>query len=130
MLRTTCLLSLRLRDSRRSMRTRTEATYMGSDIHWTSLPRSKSRLRLSAERGRAKLQATRLSQRALHLLDAVGLDDVADLEVVVAGDLEAAFEAFAHLARIFLETLERIETDRAVHRRVDDHAFADDADLG
>ena len=40
-----------------------------------------------------------LLQRSLHLLDAVRLDDVADLDVVVAGDLDAALEALADLAR-------------------------------
>src|ERR1051326_3763450 len=45
-------------------------------------------------------------QRALYLIDAVRLDHVADLNVVVTGDLQTAFEAFTHLARILLEALE------------------------
>src|SRR3954451_5295215 len=69
-------------------------------------------------------------QRALHLFDAVRLDDVVDLDVVVAGDLHAALEALAHLAHVLLEALERLQAGRALRRRVDDDARADDAHLG
>src|SRR4051812_17539633 len=72
----------------------------------------------------------RLRQRPLHLLDAVSLDDVADLDVVVAGDLDTALEALADLLHVLLEALERVQADRPVHRRIDDHAAADDAHLG
>ena len=48
-------------------------------------------------------------ERPLHLLDAVRLDHVVDLDVVVAGDLDAALEALADLADVVLEALERLQ---------------------
>jgi hypothetical protein len=42
------------------------------------------------------------------MLDPVRLHDVADFDVVIARDLEAAFEAFANFADILLEALKRI----------------------
>src|SRR5438132_4929335 len=42
-------------------------------------------------------------QRSLHLIDAVSLDQVADLDVIVAGDLQAAFKTFSDLTRVVLE---------------------------
>ena len=50
------------------------------------------------------------------MLNAERLDDVADFDVVVAGDLDAALEAFADLADIFLEALERFEAGRCGRR--------------
>src|SRR3954465_8409604 len=46
---------------------------------------------------------------ARHFLGAVALDDVAALDVVEVLDADAAFEAFAHLAHVVLEALERRE---------------------
>src|SRR5262245_44798770 len=105
MLRTTCRLSLSERDSRTSSRTRREPTIM------------------------VRVRPRRLAERPLHLLDAVALDDVVYLDVVVAGDLQAALEALAHLADVVLEALERLQPGRPFGRRVDDHAGADDTDL-
>src|SRR5262245_7966942 len=67
---------------------------------------------------------------SLHLIDAVGLDDVADLDVVVAGDLHAALEAFAHLADVLLEPLEGLQAGGAIRGRVDHDALANHAHLG
>src|ERR1700744_1777356 len=63
------------------------------------------------------------------MLHAVRFDDVADLDVVVARHLDAALEAFAHLAGIVLESLQRIKSGRAVRRRINDDAVSDYADL-
>src|SRR5262249_14266918 len=106
MLRTTCRLSLRDCDSRTSRRTRMEPTIM--TLLWT---------RRSAE-------------RPLHLLDAIALDAVADLDVVVAGDLQAALHALADLTDVVLEALEGLQPGGPVGRRVDHHAAADHPDLG
>src|SRR6266850_240985 len=43
------------------------------------------------------------------LLDAIGLDEVADLDVVEILDADAALEALAHFAYVFFEPLERRE---------------------
>ena len=51
-------------------------------------------------------------QRALHLLDAVALDDVVHLHVVIAGDLEAALEPLLDLADVVLVVLERLQPGR------------------
>ena len=51
---------------------------------------------------------TRL-QGSLPDLDLVRLDHVADLDVVVAGDLHAALEALADLADVVLEPLEDVQ---------------------
>src|SRR5690348_13353857 len=89
MLLRTCLLSFKLRDSRRRRRTRSEPTTIGR--------RS-------------------LLQRALDLLHAVRLDHVADLDVVVAGNLEAALEPLAHVPHVVLEALQRLQAGGAVGR--------------
>src|SRR5581483_6718886 len=57
-------------------------------------------------------------------------DGVADLDVVKAGNLEATFKALADLAYILLEALQGLQPDRSVRRRIDDHAVADNSDLG
>src|SRR2546422_1250911 len=46
-------------------------------------------------------------ERARHLFDAVGLDQVADLHVVEVLNADAALEALANLAHVVLEALER-----------------------
>src|SRR5690349_829655 len=61
-------------------------------------------------------------ERARHLLGAIALDDVADLEVVEVLDADAALESFAHLTHVLLEATER--RNGAV---VNLHAIADDA---
>src|SRR5258708_486252 len=68
-------------------------------------------------------------QRSLHVFDAVRLDHVVHLDVIVAGNLEAALEALADFAGIVLEAFERLEAGRAIRWRVDDHAAADEANL-
>src|SRR5438309_1265609 len=100
MLRTTCRLSFRVRASRSKSRT--------------------SRVPTTTINLRELTLPARPLERPLHLLDTVGLDNVADLDVVVAGDLNAALEAFADLAHILLEAFEGIQPRRAVHRRIDD----------
>src|SRR5262245_33495750 len=69
-------------------------------------------------------------QGSLHLLDAVRLDSIVHLDVVVAGDLQAALKAFAHLADVFLDALERFQAGGPVRRRINDHPLTNDADLG
>src|SRR5262249_57068974 len=69
MLFTTCRLSSRLRDSRSSRRMRRVPTIMMVRRHPGF--------------------GTNLLQRPLHLLDAERFDDIADLDVVIAGDLDA-----------------------------------------
>src|SRR5690606_39080456 len=61
-------------------------------------------------------------ERAGDRLDAVALHDVTHLDVVEAGDVQAALEALTHLAHVVLEALEA--TELAV---VDLHAIAHDA---
>src|SRR5206468_2708206 len=68
---------------------------------------------------------TFLLQRPLERLPDVRLEDVADLDVVVAGELDAAFEAGLDLADVVLEALEGL--DRQVLG--DDHPAAGEADL-
>src|SRR5205814_5445221 len=58
---------------------------------------------------------------ALDLPNLVGLDEVAFLAVVVALEVDAALEAFADLAHVVLEPLQRVD-----RRLVDDGAVADD----
>src|SRR5262249_16843186 len=70
-----------------------------------------------------------LVQRPLHLLDAVRLDDVADLDVVIASDLHAALEPLAHLTHVLLEALQRLQAGGLVRRRVNDPAPPDHAHL-
>src|SRR5207249_520840 len=65
-----------------------------------------------------------------HLFDAERFDDVADLDIVVAGDLHAALDVLADLGSVFLVALERFETGGAVGGRIDDDAVADDPHLG
>ena len=48
-------------------------------------------------------------KRAREFLGAITLDDVADLDVVEILDTDAALEAFANLAHVVLEPLERRE---------------------
>src|SRR6266852_4736514 len=69
-------------------------------------------------------------QRSLHLVDAVGLDQVANLDIVVPGDLQAALETLANIADIVFEALERLEARCAIWGWVDDHAVANHLDLG
>src|SRR5438067_1713375 len=72
-----------------------------------------------------------VERRALDLARLERLDDVADFHVVEVREVETAFEAFLHLARIVLEPLERVDRRRVDHRAVADHprlrAAADDA---
>src|SRR5262249_37531169 len=56
--------------------------------------------------GRDKSSAMTWLERPLHRLDAVALDDVADLHVLVVLEGHAAFLAGGHLARVVLEALE------------------------
>src|SRR5260370_25259581 len=97
MLRTTCRLSLRLRDSRNSNRTLREPTIINS------------------------------GQRSLYLLNAVGFDHIVHLDVVVAGHLHAALVTLLHLADVVLDALQGVQANGTLRRRVDDHAGADDA---
>src|SRR5207253_696134 len=69
-------------------------------------------------------------QSALYLLDPVRLNHVIDLDVVVAGHLNTTLEALADLADILFEALERVQAHRSVRGRINDHAAADNADLG
>src|SRR5437660_1721310 len=71
-----------------------------------------------------------VGEGALYLLDPVRLDDIIDLDVIVAGNLHTALEALADLAGIFLEALQRFQTGGTIGRRINDHTIADDADLG
>src|SRR5439155_1907908 len=71
-----------------------------------------------------------IRQGALHLFNAVGLDHIVHLDVVLAGCLEAALKSFPDFAHVVLETLERIEAGRAVVRRENDHPLAHQADFG
>src|SRR5262249_20919669 len=112
---TTCRLSLRLRASRINNRTRSEPTNM----RFSRRPRGGAFVS-APPRGRRLNES--LVQRPLHLLDAVRLDDVADLDVVIASDLHAALEPLAHLAHVLLEALQRLQAGGLVRRRVDDHA--------
>src|SRR5947209_2560365 len=123
--RTTCRLSLRLRDSRTSSRTRNEPTTItnlaplsggpeATVVRWRSPPAPRS----------TGLEGPH------HLVDAVGLDDVAYLDVVVVGDLDAAVEALPDLADVVLVVLQRLQAGGPLGRREDDHPLADDADLG
>src|SRR5690606_1176192 len=66
--------------------------------------------------------ALRSRQCSGHLFDAEALDQVADLHVVEALNVEAALEALAHLAHVVLEALEAGEL-----ALVDLHAVADQA---
>src|SRR6185437_9521835 len=43
--------------------------------------------------------------------------------------LDTALEALAHLAHVFLEALKRFQADRAIRRRVNNHAAANDSHL-
>src|SRR5262249_14399877 len=124
MLLTTCRLSLSVRASRISRRTRREPTVMG---HLVRLAASFWERFYRAQKHAAKRLL--LLQRSLHLFDAIRFDHVADLDIVVAGNFEAAFEAFAYLAHILLEALERVEPSGAVGGRVDDDGLANHADL-
>src|SRR5690606_23958597 len=66
----------------------------------------------------------RACQCARHRLDAEALDLVADLEVVEAGDVEAALEALAHLADVVLEALQAAELALVDLDAVAHHAHA------
>ena len=61
-------------------------------------------------------------ERPGHFADFKELQDVANLDVVVTLDVQAALKAFFDFARIVLETLERVEFTRE-----DDHVFAQEA---
>ena len=65
------------------------------------------------------------SQRPLERLADVGFQNIADLDVVVAGDLDAAFEAGFDFLDIVLEPLERFEGKILG----DDDAVADEANF-
>src|SRR5262245_8908361 len=79
----------------------------------------------SRARARERPRPRRLRlKRAGELLDLVGLDDVAHLDVVHAVERHAAFEALLHLAHVVLEALERAQAALP-----DRHAFAQQADL-
>src|SRR5437867_9085756 len=69
-------------------------------------------------------------QGSLHLLDAVSLDRIVYLDVVVTGNLQAALKAFTDLAHVFLEALQRFEAGGAVRRGINNHALPNDADFG
>src|ERR1700722_17111529 len=84
----------------------------------------------SAGRPLSALLSGIAGQRPLHLLDAVGFNDVIDLDVIVAGDLHTALEALAHLASIVAEALERLQAGGAIRRRINHRSAADEADLG
>src|SRR5687767_5895414 len=64
-------------------------------------------------------------KRSLDRLPDVRLEDVADLDVVVVGELDAALEAGLDLADVLLHTAERL--DRQVFG--DDRPAAGEADL-
>src|SRR5262249_19530266 len=97
----------------------------GTDVHNRSVNRLAGRGAGGDPPGEAESR-----QSPLHLLDAVGLDDVVDLDVVVAGHLDPALEALAPLLDGLLDALQRVQTDGALRRRVDDDAAADHAHLG
>ena len=65
------------------------------------------------------------SQRPLHRLHAVTLDDVADLHVLIILERHAAFLAGDHFAGVVLETLELRQL-----ALMDDDVVADQPDVG
>src|SRR5262245_57504127 len=79
---------------------------------------SKTWMRDGAEAGTVMSLAA--SQRALHGLDAVAFDDVADLHVLVVLKRHAAFLAGQYLARVVLEALELREPALVHHHVVAD----------
>src|SRR5262249_25877669 len=85
--------------------------------------------RRAVERSAARRGCTNLRQRPLHLFDAVRLNRVADLDVVVTRDLQTALEALTDFTHVILEALQRLQARRAVGRRVNDDAAADDTHL-
>src|SRR5262249_11517959 len=116
MLLTTWRLSLSVRAWRSNKRTRREPT-----VIVTTADQARGRVFEPAgcscgdypagskpPRG-ARSNEPLLFKRSLHLLHAVSFDHVVDLDVVVAGNFQAALEAFAHLADILLEALERVQ---------------------
>ena len=64
-------------------------------------------------------------ERAADDVDAIGLDDVVDLEVIEVGDLDPAFKPFADFLGVVLEAFERFDASL-----VDLAAFADQPGLG
>src|SRR5262245_19627932 len=131
MLWTTCRLSFKLRASRRSNRTRRVPTIIVvsgqlsvASCQW------ESPLLFISNNWPLATDNWPLLQGSLHLLDAEGLDNVADLDVVVAGNFQAALEALADLGDIVLDAFERVQAGTAVRRWVNHDAFANEPDLG
>src|SRR5690606_25641870 len=73
----------------------------------------------------ANMPPTQPSERALHFLDAVALDDVADAHVLVVLEGHAAFLTGDNLLHVVLEALELAEL-----ALVDDDVVADEAHVG
>src|SRR5687768_13165211 len=91
----------------------------------TEQPDSASSVTNTMVRRRMNKSTTTALQRPLELLADVCLEPVADLDVVVALELDAALEAALDVLHVFLHAAERV--DREVFR---DHlAVADQADL-
>src|ERR1700733_1360819 len=89
---------------------------------------TKGTKRKAAERTRRPLRSLggelrrrrRSVQRGCHFFDLVGLDDVADLDVVVVLEADAALVPGGDLTRIFLEATQRRElADVDLHRVAD-----------
>ena len=65
-------------------------------------------------------------EAALDLFEGEALDDVADLDVLEAGEGHAAFLTGGHLVDLVLEALERLQDAELEHH----HVLADDPDPG
>src|SRR5688572_6459991 len=91
----------------------------------TEQPDSASSVTNTMVRRRMNKSTTTRLQRPLELLADVRLEAVADLDVVIPGQLDAALEAALDVLYVFLQAAERF--DREVFR---DHLpVADQADL-
>ena len=115
--RTTCRFSFSVRLSRTNNR-----TFEGADHHQESGRASRTGKRTSGSETASVLltlsPVSCLPLRAFALdLDLEGLDHVADLHVVEAGDLQAALEALADFLDVVLEPLEAVEADDLFRRR-------------
>ena len=64
----------------------------------------------------------KILELSLDLLDSVSLDNVADLDIVVALDVETAVHTHVNLLDIILESLEGSEFSSVDHDTVADHA--------
>src|SRR5439155_5321967 len=121
MLRTTRRLSLRLLASRTSKRTRMQPTIMPA-VRFCSYtgPMPPG----SAAPFHHK------SQCPLHLVDTESFNDIADFDVVITGDFQAALEAFPNLANVLLESAQRIQSCSALGGRINHDPVPNQANFG